>query len=75
MSETEKLADRIRQTLPTAKSGTLATLGRIGKQYDNWHQIVRCEAEPLHRDILGERFLYLGANRFKNVPYLFNSPL
>src|SRR5580704_161436 len=47
MSETEKFADRIRQALPNVKSGTLRFWGEwFGKPYDNWHQLVRCEAKP-----------------------------
>lgn len=46
MNETQKIADRIRQALPNVKSGTLRFWGEwFGKPYDNWHQLVRCEAE------------------------------
>lgn len=45
MSETLKIADHIRLSLPTIKRGTLRFWGNwFGRPYDNLHSITSCEA-------------------------------
>lgn len=46
MSDAEQLADRIGKALPRVKSGTLRFWGEwFGRPKDNWHQMVRCDAQ------------------------------
>jgi hypothetical protein len=45
VTEAEKLADRIRQTLPRVRSGTLRFSGQwFGRPHDNVHTVVSSEA-------------------------------
>jgi hypothetical protein len=46
MTDAERLAGRIGASLPQIESGTLRFWGEwFGRPYDNWHRLVRCNAE------------------------------
>lgn len=66
MTEAEHIADRIRQTLPRLKSGTLRFWGEwFGKPYDNYHTVVGCstQGDCLHIQFDGGELLSIWSPR------------